>query len=172
MTGTFRDPHTEPECGLCNGDGKAFNSTCTACGGCGIDPHHANNAEAFDPFAFAHSKLYRVIARSKGPSLGMTDYVDARDIHPDWREFECWNCGHTERVGPNRKIKMCHECFMGQDESDLSGEHLSEHGHINYRTLWYGDVSIEEAKKQYEENTAKIRERIERERARERTVRL
>lgn len=104
----------------------------------------------------------------------LEDYVDIRDIHPDYSEMECWNCGHVERIHPNRHILTCHNCFMGNDPVDREASSTVEGPdgelYTDYRQLWYGDVSIEEAQRRYEESTKDIQERIERDRARERTV--
>lgn len=104
------------------------------------------------------------------------DYVDIRDVHPDYDEMECWNCGHTERIGPNRRMRICHNCFMDNSPTDHDGESIVEGPdgelYVDYRLLWYGDVSIEEAQARYERRTKDARDRGRRHRARERTVRL
>lgn len=78
------------------------------------------------------------VVEPESPSAG---YVDIREIHPAYREEECWNCGHTRFV--RRRWRVCKECFMGQQKHD--GEYT------DYRELWYGDVSIGEAKRRYAE---------------------
>lgn len=102
-------------------------------------------------------------------------YVDIEELLPMFEWQECWNCGHQKRVRTDRPPwKVCHECFMGQQKVDPEhrGDSTTEEGYTDYRILWYGDVSIEEAKEQYRENTKDIRERHERMEARERTVRV
>lgn len=91
---------------------------------------------------------------------GLDQYVDVRDIHPDWWEMECWNCGHTERIGPNRHMRVCRHCFMDNKPTDHDAESTVEGPdgklYTDYRLLWYGDISIEEAQRRYEENTSDI----------------
>lgn len=110
------------------------------------------------------------------PESGLNGYVDARDIHPDYSEMTCWNCGHTERVGPNRHMRICHNCFMDNRPTDHETSSTVEGPdgelYTDYRLLWYGDVSIEEAQRRYEKKTKDVQERAERRRARERTVKL
>ena len=104
------------------------------------------------------------------------EYVDIRDIHPDWSEMECWNCGHSERVGPNRHMRICHNCFIDnsptEHETSSTVEGPDGELYTDYRRLWYGDIPVGEAQQRYETNTKGVRERGERERARERVVRL
>ena len=100
----------------------------------------------------------------------MSEFIDIREIHPDYYEQECWNCGYTELR--NRPYRKCPECFMGQDGTDADGDYVTEEGYIDYRKLWYGDVTIEEAKRRYEANTKSVRERLKRNRGRERSVRI
>jgi len=99
-----------------------------------------------------------------------SEYVDIREIHPDFFEQECWNCGYTELR--KRPFNSCPGCFMGQEQTGADGEYTTDEGYVDYRKLWYGDVSLEEAHRRYEENTEDTRRRIQRRRARERTVRL
>ena len=105
-----------------------------------------------------------------------SDYVDIRDIHPDWGEMECWNCGHVERVAPNRHMRICHNCFMDNSPTDTEGEYTVEgpdgESYTDYRLLWYGDVSIEEAQRRYEEKTEDVNEWIKRDRSNDRSVAL
>jgi hypothetical protein len=107
---------------------------------------------------------------------GLEEYADAKELHPDYTLMECWNCGHTEWIGPNRHKRVCHRCFMDNSPSDHSGDSTVEgpdgQQYVDYRLLWYGDVSWEEARKKYRERTSDIRERARRDRARDRTVRL
>jgi len=107
---------------------------------------------------------------------GLEDYIDVRDIHPDYSNMECWNCGHKERIGPNRHMRICHNCFMDNDttdhETDSTVEGPDGNLYLDYRLLWYGDVSFQEAQERYENSTKDMRERTKRKRARERTVRL
>jgi len=99
------------------------------------------------------------------------DYVDIRRVHPDWWVLECWHCGHEEWVGPNRMTRVCHNCFMGQQQVDHDGEFVTDEGYTDYGRLWYGDVDDRaEYQALYEESTAEVRERSERMRAREREV--
>ena len=111
-----------------------------------------------------------------GPDTGLSDYVDVRDIHPDYSMMECWNCGHTERIGPNRHMRVCHNCFMDNQPTDHETSSTVEGPdgelYVDYRQLWYGDVSIEEAQRRYEDNTKEMQERFKRDRARERTVKI
>lgn len=83
-----------------------------------------------------------------------TDYVDIRAIHPDYYVQECWNCGHSEHR--NRPFKVCPECFMGQKEVDHDGESVTDDGYVDYRLLWYGDVSMEEAHRRYGETSEEV----------------
>lgn len=103
-------------------------------------------------------------------------YVDIRDIHPGYSLMECWNCGHTEWVGLHRRMRICHNCFMDNEPTDHETSSTVEgpdgEVYMDYRQLWYGDVSIEEAQRRYDENTKSIKESIERDRARERAVRV
>lgn len=100
------------------------------------------------------------------------DYVDIREIHPDWREAECWHCGNTwlER----RPEKVCHGCFMGQQKVDE--EHRGDstvNGYTDYGELWYGEVDDRsEYADLYEESTAEVRERLKRSRTRDREVKI
>lgn len=76
-------------------------------------------------------------------------YIDVRELHPDYYEQECWNCGHSELR--NQPFRCCPECFMGQEKHDPEPEHHTDEGYIDYRLLWYGDVSMEEAHRRYGE---------------------
>lgn len=78
-----------------------------------------------------------------------SEYVDVREVHPAYREAECWNCGYTRFV--RRRWTVCKECFMGQQKHE--GEYT------DYRELWYGDVSIEEAKRRLQETEKEHRAR-------------
>lgn len=101
------------------------------------------------------------------------EYVDVRDLLDVFEWRECWNCGNEKRVRTDQPPwKVCHECFMGQQQTDRDTEYVTPEGYVDFRRLWYGNVSIAEAKRRYEENTAEIRERHARERARDRTVRV
>jgi hypothetical protein len=107
---------------------------------------------------------------------GIDQYVDIREIHPDFDEQECWSCGHTEWIGPSRHTRVCHNCFVDNSPTDHDGSSVVEGPddelYVDYRLLWYGDVSLEEARQRYDEKTEGIRERAARSRARERAVRL
>lgn len=99
------------------------------------------------------------------------EYVDVRDVHPDWREETCWNCGNTERV--RRIWRVCHECFMGQQQANRDAESVTDEGYTDYGLLWYGEADDrEEYKRQYEQNTAETSDRLLRDRAMEREVRI
>lgn len=107
----------------------------------------------------------------------MTDgYIDIREVHPDYWELECWNCGATEWVGPNRHMRICHNCFMDNKPADYDTDYTVEgpdgNQYVDYRLLWFGDVSITEAQERYEEDTRDVRKSAERTRARDRAVRL
>ena len=102
-------------------------------------------------------------------------YVDVRDVHPDWAEMECWNCGHVERVAPNRHTRVCHNCFMDNSPTETDSDYTVEGPdgfYVDYRLLWYGDVSVEEAQKRYESKTGDVKESIKRRRAHDRRVRI
>lgn len=104
----------------------------------------------------------------------MTDreYVDVREIHPAYRREECWNCGHTRYV--KQRWRVCKECFMGQQQADedLRGEYETDEGYTDYRLLWYGDVSLSDAKRQYQETTEALWESQGRPGERNREVRV
>jgi len=89
---------------------------------------------------------------------GLEDYTDVRDVHPDYSKMECWNCGHTERIGPNRHIRVCHNCFMDNRTTDHDGKYTvvgpDGERYTDYRLVWYGDVSYQEAQRRYKEKTA------------------
>lgn len=97
-----------------------------------------------------------------------SDYTDVRELHPDFDEQECWNCGYTELR--ERWFRKCPECFMGQEQHDGDGEFFTAEGYIDYRLLWYGDVDLAEAKRRYDDETKEMREQLERDRARKRAV--
>jgi NMD protein affecting ribosome stability and mRNA decay len=109
-------------------------------------------------------------------SPDIDEYIDVRDMHPDYSEMECWNCGATERIGPNRHMRICHNCFMDNSPTDHESESTVEGPdgelYVDYRLLWYGDVSRAEARRRYKEKTADIREQSKRYDARDRAVRL
>ncbi|WP_337653212.1 hypothetical protein [Halomontanus rarus] len=102
----------------------------------------------------------------------MTDqeYIDVRELHPDYYEQVCWNCGHSELR--NRPFTSCPECFMGQKKTDSDGEFVTDEGYIDYRRLWYGDVSMEEAHRRYGETTDEIWGRMTPPDVDKRTVRI
>lgn len=84
---------------------------------------------------------------------GSKEYIDVREIHPDWRWQTCWNCGHEWLIRRPTQGRVCRECFMGQNEVDEEkrGEYETEEGYTDYGRLWYGDVSLEEKKRQYKQ---------------------
>lgn len=97
-------------------------------------------------------------------TVASDDFVDVREVHPDYRRAECWNCGHTWLE--KRPKTVCHECFMGQDDGH-DGEYATDEGYINYGALWYEPgLSRAEMKRRYREKTATVRERMQRRRAR------
>ena len=100
----------------------------------------------------------------------MNGYVDVREVHPDYREEECWNCGNTRLV--KRRWTVCKECFMGQKQHGRNASSTTAEGYTDYRLLWYGDVSIEEAKRLYKETQEDVRESMGRPGESKRTVRL
>jgi len=85
-------------------------------------------------------------------SDGADRYVDVREIHPDYERRSCWNCDNTWLARRTaRGTKACHHCFMGQEQvghPDESHDHIRA-GYIDYRLLWYGDVSVEEARERF-----------------------
>jgi len=101
-------------------------------------------------------------------------YIDIRDIHPDWELMKCWNCGHTERIAPNQHMRVCHNCFMDNSPTDVEGEDTvkgpDDKTYVDYRLVWYGDISIEEAKRKYKRNTKEASNSIRKSRARNREV--
>lgn len=104
----------------------------------------------------------------------MSNYIDIRELMSNYERRECWNCGdgRWERLDAPQTI-MCRECFMGQrggDDRDTSKDHITPEGYVDYRQLWYGDVSLAEAKRKYEHSTKDSRERMQRMDARERSV--
>lgn len=107
---------------------------------------------------------------------GLEDYTDVKEIHPDYHEMECWNCGETEWIEPNRHMRVCHYCFMDNNptEHETSSTVVGPDGeyYCDYRKLWYGDVSLETAREKYRNKTEDVRNRAKRSRARDRQVRL
>jgi NMD protein affecting ribosome stability and mRNA decay len=92
------------------------------------------------------------------------DYRDIRDIHPDWRWHECWHCGHRWRVRRPVDKRLCRHCFFGQEQLDsddprVTGNAPTKQGYINYRELWYGDVSPAEARRRFGETKQEISKR-------------
>lgn len=79
------------------------------------------------------------------------DYIDARELCVEYRQGECWNCGHTRWLW-RRGVpwNVCKECFMGQRQHDHEAEYTTPEGYTDYRLLWYGDVSIAEAKRRFD----------------------
>lgn len=105
----------------------------------------------------------------------MSEYVDIRDIHPTYEWQECWNCDNRKRIRTDRPPwRVCKGCFMGQVpvDEDLQTDITTPEGYTDYRLLWYGDVSIAEAKRRYRETTEEITERHRRRDASDRAVRL
>lgn len=109
-------------------------------------------------------------------SVGGNQYVDVRDLMPNFEWQECWNCGNEKRIRtdtPGHWI-CCRECFMGQRKvpEERRGEYETEDGYTDYRRLWYGDVSIEQAKRKHERVVNTAKQRSKKIRSRDRTVRL
>lgn len=97
------------------------------------------------------------------------EYIDVRELHPDYRHVECWHCGASWYEKHPRR--MCHECIMGQ-EPRPPGEYVVE-GRVDYGRLWYGDVDDRaEYRERYEEETAEVAARCRRRRAAEREVNI
>ena len=105
-----------------------------------------------------------------------SEYTDIRDILPDWSTMQCWNCGHEERISPNRRMRICHHCFMDNSSTEHDGEYAVEGPdgdlYTDYRLLWYGDVSYAEAQRQYESSTKDMTERFKRSEAWDREINL
>jgi len=77
--------------------------------------------------------------------------VDVEAIHPDFDEYECWNCGHTWHS--DYVQNLCTGCLMGQEplKEELRDEHENEDGYTDYGALWYGkETTLEERLAQYE----------------------
>lgn len=98
------------------------------------------------------------------------EYVNIEAIHPDYREETCWNCGNTKHV--KRRWTVCKECFMGQKQHNSDASATTPEGYTDYRLLWYGDVSIEEAKRLHEKTQEEVRESMGHPGERKREVRI
>ncbi|WP_121744911.1 hypothetical protein [Natronorubrum halophilum] len=102
---------------------------------------------------------------------GNREYTDVREIHPDYYEQECWNCGYSALR--KRSFQTCPKCFMGQEQhEDRDSEIYTDEGYIDYRLLWYGDVSMEEAHRRYGETQEDVWKNMNPPHVDKRTVRI
>lgn len=61
----------------------------------------------------------------------LDDYVDLKNLHPDLRDYECWNCGHTgqRRQEKSKGAVICSNCYHGQGDEK-----------VDYIEMWYPDM--------------------------------
>lgn len=81
----------------------------------------------------------------------LEQYTDVRAFLREYEQRECFNCGHTWWRRSRAAESICSECFMGQ------GDHERVDGPTDYGTLWYGDVSLEEKRRQHKETRKQAR---------------